>query len=127
MTEHTEKKAGSGSLDWAWVALAALLVVGGLYVFYGLSSLPSPARVAAVLAGVLLGAGAFSLSTWGKTVWQFTLTSRVELRKVVWPTVEETRRTTLVVFLFVVILGLFFWLVDWVLAWVTRHLLGTGA
>jgi len=30
-------------------------------------------------------------------------------------------------FLFVVVLGLFFWVVDWLLAMGTRHLLGTGA
>jgi preprotein translocase SecE subunit len=45
----------------------------------------------------------------------------------VWPTVPDTRRTTLVVFLFVALGGVFFWIVDWLLAWATRHLLGTGA
>ena len=67
------------------------------------------------------------MSALGQTVWQFALGSRVELRKMVWPSIDETRKTTLVVFVFVVILGLFFWFVDWVLAWGTRHLLGTGA
>jgi preprotein translocase subunit SecE len=52
--------------------------------------------------------------------------SRVELRKMVWPTRQETWRTTLVVFLFVVALGVFFWLVDMALAWGVRQVTGQG-
>ena len=127
MTEQTDNTAGGGALDWFWLAAALALVVGGLVAYYGLTSLPTALRALAVLAGVGLGAGAFAMSSPGRTVWQFALGSRVELRKMVWPTIDETRKTTLVVFFFVVILGLFFWFVDWVLAWGTRHLLGTGA
>jgi preprotein translocase subunit SecE len=127
MTEQTDKMAAGGALDWLWLAAALALVVGGLAAYYGLGTQPTPVRVLAVLAGIGLGGGAFALTSWGRAVWQFALASRVELRKMVWPSVEETRRTTLVVALFVVVLGLFFWVVDWVLAWGTRHLLGTGA
>jgi preprotein translocase subunit SecE len=67
------------------------------------------------------------MSSQGRFVWQFAVSSRVELRKMVWPTVPDTRNTTLVVIVFVIVLGLFFWVVDWVLAFSTRHLLGTGA
>src|SRR5690349_22474000 len=40
--------------------------------------------------------------------------------KIVWPNRQETLQTTLVVFAFVVIAGVFFWIVDLVLAWATR-------
>ena len=72
-------------------------------------------------------AGAFWMTAWGRDVWQFVLGSRVELRKMVWQSLPDTRRTTLIVFLFVAAGGVFFWIVDWLLAWGTRHLLGTGA
>ncbi len=127
MTEHTDKTAGGGALDWFWLAAALALVVGGLVAYYVLNAQPTPLRAIAVLAGVGLGAGAFAMSSLGRTVWQFALGSRVELRKMVWPSIDETRKTTLVVLVFVVVLGLCFWFVDWVLAWGTRHLLGTGA
>ena len=127
MTEQTDKTAGGGPLDWLWLAAALALVVGGLIAYYALNTQPMPLRAVAVLAGVGLGAGAFAMSALGRTVCQFALASRVELRKMVWPSIDETRKTTLVVFVFVVVLGLFFWVVDWVLAWGTRHLLGTGA
>jgi preprotein translocase subunit SecE len=127
MTEQADKTAAGGSLDWLWLAAALLLVVGGLVAYYWLSGQPTALRALAVLAGVGLGAGAFAMSALGRTVWQFALASRVELRKMVWPTIDETRKTTLVVAVFVVVLGVFFWVVDWLLAWGTRHLLGTGA
>ncbi len=62
----------------------------------------------------------------GRRFWQFILDSRVELRKVVWPSRQETLQTTAVVFGFIVIAGLFFWLLDLLLAWATRLLTGQG-
>ena len=50
----------------------------------------------------------------------------VELRKMVWPTRQETWRTTLVVFVFVLALAVFFWIVDMGLAWGARHVTGQG-
>jgi preprotein translocase subunit SecE len=127
MTEQTDNTAGSGAwLDTVWLAAAVALLVGGLVGFYWLHAQPMPLRVATVLGGLALGAGAFALSAQGRMLLQFALASRIELRKMVWPTVPETRTTTLVVFVFVVLLGLFFWVIDWLLAFATRHLLGTG-
>jgi preprotein translocase subunit SecE len=127
MTEQTEITTGSARLDMVWLTAAVVLLLGGLAVFYWLNTQPMPLRAAAVIAGVALAVGAFAMTSQGRFVWQFALSSRVELRKMVWPTVPDTRNTTLVVIVFVIVLGLFFWLVDWVLAFSTRHLLGTGA
>jgi preprotein translocase subunit SecE len=52
--------------------------------------------------------------------------SRVELRKVVWPTRQETLQTALVVFIAITAMGLFFWMLDWVLGALTRALTGQG-
>ncbi len=127
MTEQTEITTGDARLDTVWLIAALILLLGGLVVFYWLNTQPMPLRAAAVIAGFALGVGAFAMSSQGRFVWQFAISSRVELRKMVWPTVPDTRNTTLVVIVFVIILGLFFWMVDWVLAFSTRHLLGTGA
>ena len=53
--------------------------------------------------------------------------ARVELRKIVWPTREETLQTTLVVFVLRDRGGLFFWVLDLVLAWATEFLTGQGS
>ena len=52
--------------------------------------------------------------------------SRVELRKVVWPTRQETLQTTLVVFVAILAMGIFFWILDWILGSVTAALTGQG-
>jgi preprotein translocase subunit SecE len=125
MTEQTENKSG-GWLDGLKLVAAIVLLVGGFYAYYTLTSLPTPVRYVIVFAGILLAAGSLALTVVGQTAWQFALSSRIELRKMVWPTVPEARTTTLIVFVFVTFLGIFFWVVDWLLALITRHLLGTG-
>ena len=52
----------------------------------------------------------------GKTAWEFAKGSRVELRKVVWPSNKETVQVTLSVFVIVTLIALFLWGVDWILA-----------
>src|SRR5450631_4739618 len=127
MTEQTDNATGvSAWLDTAWVIAALALVVGGLVAFYALNSQPVPLRALAVIVGVAAGVGAFAMSSHGRSAWQFAIGSRVELRKMVWPTVRDTRVTTAIVFVFVAALGVFFWAVDWLLAHGTRYLLGTG-
>ncbi len=127
MTEQTDNAAGGSTLDWLWVTIALALVAAGLVGYYSLTAQPVWLRAITVLAGVGAGVGVFAISGLGRFVWQFALGSRVELRKMVWPSFDDSRKTTLIVFVFVVVLGIFFWGVDAFFAWATRHLLGTGA
>ena len=76
-------------------------------------------RLAAGIVGALQ-------SVQGREFWQFVQGSRVELRKVVWPTRKETLQTTLVVFVAIVVMGIFFWLLDMALGAITRALTGQG-
>jgi preprotein translocase subunit SecE len=119
--------APGGATDMLLVAASVVLLLGGLVGYYWLSTSPIAIRIALVVGGLVAAVAAFAVSGYGRQVWQFVLGSRVELRKMVWPNMNETRTITLIVFAFVVLLGVFFWLVDWLLAWGTRHLLGTGA
>ena len=66
-------------------------------------------------------------SAQGKTLWAFIQGARVELRKVVWPTREEAVQTTIIVLVFAMIMGTFFWLLDLLLLTVTRFITGQGA
>ncbi|HYM34114.1 MAG TPA: preprotein translocase subunit SecE, partial [Steroidobacteraceae bacterium] len=78
-----------------------------------------------------LGAGGFVAlqSQPGETFRQFVLSSRIELRKVVWRDRDapSTIAVTGVVFVVVVVLSLFFYSLDFFLGWVTRWLTGQGA
>ena len=127
MTEHTDDKTGGSAwLGILLVLVAGTLVLAGLVAYYLFTTQPMPVRIGALLVSAALGVGVFAISPLGKQAWQFALGSRVELRKMVWPSGRDTRVTTVIVFVFVVVLGLFFWGVDAFLAYGTRHLLGTG-
>jgi len=125
MSEQAEK-GGSAVVDSAKLALAVAALVAGVGGYYWFGDLPTAVRIVMVLAGLGLGATFLFWSAQGQVLWQFVQGSRVELRKMVWPTRQETLQTTLVVFVFVLILGVFFWLVDMLLAWATKYLTGQG-
>jgi preprotein translocase subunit SecE len=112
--------------DKAKITVTILLVIGGIAAYYALSSQAAWMRWLAVVGGIALGAAVFASSKQGRAFWQFMRDSRIELRKIVWPSRQETGMTTLVVFGFVIVAGLFFWVLDLVLAWATRALTGQG-
>jgi preprotein translocase subunit SecE len=122
MNEVREQHAGGNLLVW----VAGALLMAGVAGYYVLEAEPGWIRWASVVAGLAAGALVFGLSASGREFWQFMLDSRSELRKVFWPTRNETWITTAVVFGFAVIAGLFFWGLDLILAWATRALTGQG-
>jgi preprotein translocase subunit SecE len=117
---------GAGRHDGLALGLAIALVVAGVVGFYLLGEQAVWVRWLTVAAGVAAGGAVFAFSGNGRDFLQFVADSRNELRKVVWPTRDETWKTTLVVFVFAVIAGVFFWVLDLFLAWATRHLTGQG-
>ena len=125
MNEQTTVQDASVA-DKAKITVTILLVIGGIAAYYVLSAQAAWIRWVAVLGGIVLGIAVFASSKPGRDFWQFMLDSRIELRKIVWPSRQETGMTTLVVFGFVIIAGLFFWVLDLVLAWATRILTGQG-
>jgi preprotein translocase subunit SecE len=124
MTEQIETQASA--FDAVKLALSVLVLAAGIAGFYYLGEQPLVVRWLVVLAGFGVGCAIAMQSSYGRDFWQFVQTSRVELRKVVWPNRQETLQTTLVVLVFVLVSGLFFWLLDMVLAWATKQLTGQG-
>ncbi len=119
--------AGASAKDSALLTLSILALFAGLVAFYWYDELALPIRVAMVVAGLAAGAGFIWFSWYGREFRQFALAARIELRKVVWPEREETIKTTYVVFGFAIVMGLFFWGLDWVLTWLTRLFTGQSA
>jgi preprotein translocase subunit SecE len=118
--------AGVAVMDALKLVLAAAALAGGIVIYYWFGDQPAVIRVLAVLAGLILGLVLLYWSQQGRVLWDYVQSSRVELRKMVWPTRQVSWRTTLVVFVFVLALGVFFWLVDMLLAWGAKHLTGQG-
>jgi preprotein translocase subunit SecE len=77
-----------------------------------------------VLGGTVAGIGIAMTSVQGHRLWHFIQGSRVEIRKVIWPTKQETTQTAIAVFVFTLIMMLFFWLLDSGLLWLTQKLVG---
>ena len=121
---EVQTPAGASAKDTALMILSIVLLLGGVVAFYWFDELALPFRIGMVIAGLVAGTGFAWFSVYGREFWQFSLAARVELRKVVWPGREETLQTTGVVFLFAFLMGLFFWLLDWGLTWLTRLLTG---
>jgi len=123
--EAKQTTAAPAATGTAQLIAAIVLVLGGIVGFYVLESRPEVwARWAALAAGFVLGILVFAFSPNGKRFWQFVLEARVELRKVFWPSRNETMMTTLVVLGFVLIASVFFWLLDLSLASVTKFFTG---
>jgi len=124
MSAHTETSQ-SGVLDTIKLLLAAVALVGGLYAYYYYEAdLAQAYRVLMVLGGTIAGIGIAMTSAQGNRLWHFIQGSRVEIRKVVWPTKQETTQTAIAVFVFTLIMMLFFWVLDLGLLKLVGYLVG---
>lgn len=110
--------------DWLkWGAALALLLAGMVANHY-YSEVSLLLRMLVWLAIVAVAGFIAAKTQKGKWVVNFFGDSRMELRKVVWPTREETMQTTLVVAVMVIILALILWGMDGILVWMIGWLTG---
>jgi preprotein translocase subunit SecE len=124
MNEQVRQQDGGASNAPLWIAV--ILLIAGVAGYYVLANQPMWTRWGSVVLGFVAGGLVFFLSPGGRAFWQFVQDARAELRKVFWPTRQETWITTALVFGFAVLMGAFFWLLDMVLAWATKLLTGQG-
>ena len=121
MTELSNKEISS-TLDTLKMASAVAILLSSVFSFYYFAELSVLIRVLVVIFSVILSLMIFFSTQRGIIFWDFIQGSRVEMRKVVWPTKQETIQTTLTVFMFVLVLGIFFWLLDFVLLYITTSI-----
>jgi preprotein translocase subunit SecE len=124
MVLKTVETQSSTKLDWLKWLIVILLIMTGLVANYYYNDQPWPLRLLGWI--FLLGmAGFLALHTQlGKRAIIFARESRMELRKVFWPTRQETIQTTLFVAIMVVVLALVLWGVDSILMWLIGWLTG---
>jgi preprotein translocase subunit SecE len=124
MSAQTETSQ-SGMLDTLKLLIAAVALVGGLYAYYYYEAdFAQAIRVLMVLGGTVAGISIAMTSVQGQRLWHFIQGSRVEIRKVIWPTKQETTQTAIAVFVFTLVMMLFFWGLDSFLLWLTQRLVG---
>jgi preprotein translocase subunit SecE len=122
---EVQTTAVSSSKDNALLTLSIIAILSGIAAFYWFDEQALVLRIGMVVLGLAAGAGLLWLSTYGREFVQFAQAARIELRKVVWPSRTETFQTTYVVIGFAIVMGLFFFVLDWILTWMTRFLGGT--
>jgi preprotein translocase subunit SecE len=126
--EAKQPSAVPAAADTAKLIAAICLALGGIVAFYVFASRPEAwISWVALAGGLLLGVVVFALSQYGRNFWQFFLESRVELRKVFWPSRQETFTTTMVVLVFVIFASAFFWVLDLGLAYLTKFFTSQGS
>jgi preprotein translocase subunit SecE len=106
-----------------WLVVAVLVGAG----VYGNSYFADESLLYRVLGLLALAAvaGLVALQTaQGATFWTLVKGSRTEIRKVVWPTRQETVQTTLIVVAFVVLVALILWGLDSLLGWLVSLVIG---
>ena len=114
-------------MDKALIALSFVCVVLGVWGYYAFGDLAVVLRVLRVMGGLVAAAGVAWLSAPGKTFFAFAQDSWAEASRVSWPTRKETLQMTAVVFVFVVVMALFLFSVDTLLAWIVKLVTGRGA
>jgi preprotein translocase subunit SecE len=125
MNAKTEVE-GASKLDTVKLLLAVLILAGGIVGFYYLEAQALWVRLLVILgaaAAAVLVAGQTAI---GRSAWRFAVDSRTEVRKVVWPTRQETMQTLLAILVAILLTALFLWAVDSILFWVVRQLTGQG-
>lgn len=99
--------------DTVKLVLSVLVLFGAIGLFYYYDGeVPQLYRVLGLLGAVAVAVLIAATTATGRGIWAFARESRTELRKVVWPTRQETVQTTLIVMVMVLIVGIFLWLLD---------------
>ena len=126
---NAQAEDASKIFDVVKQGLALALVVAGVAAFYYFSDVSGFTllyRVLMLVALVLLALGVMFTTVTGKNIWAFALEAKQEVRKVVWPSREETIRTTILVFGLVFLVGLILWFLDMFLFWGIQNLTSQG-
>ena len=126
MVARVESEEG-GKLDSLKFLIAIALLIGGIVQFYYFEEESQLYRVLTLLGFIAVALGVVYTTRKGLSLWLFARDARTEVRKVIWPTRQETMQTTLMVVVMVILVGLMLWLIDMILRWGVLALTGQGA
>ena len=113
----------SSGADKAKLAVAGVLVVAAVVVFYLLAKQDLWMRVAALAVLMVAAVATFFTSEPGKQLIAYGRDSIKEVKKVVWPTRKEALQMTAYVFIFVFVMALILFLTDKTLEWLLYDLI----
>lgn len=117
---------GAAGFDSVKLIIAVTILVSTLVAYYVFTDVHAVVRVLGVIAGVALSGYIFYLTEKGRAWFSYLSHAKKEVEQVVWPTKQETTQMTLMVFVVVILMGIFLWLVDMFFLWAVQLLTGQG-
>ena len=124
-TSSSKVAEPSKAMDIAKWLLVFILLAGGVVANYYYSD--SVAWAIRLAIGIVVGCavlGIAATTTKGQVAWGFVKAARNELRKVVWPTRDETIKTTAMVVVMVLVTALILWGLDAFFMWLISLIAG---
>ena len=117
MNTKAEQSKGTSGADIGVLVLAVLVLAAGVigYTYLGNIGAASPLRLVTILVAVVAAVAMAAFTAPGRRVRNFLAESQFEMRKVVWPTRDETIKTTGIIILVVIVLSLLLGLIDFIL------------
>lgn len=111
--------------DKILMAVSVSILLGAIYGYYYFADSSQLFRVLGVVGAFVIALLVVAQTAVGRVAISFMIDARMETRKVVWPTKQETTQVTIVVILLVIFVGLILLALDTFLGWVIEALLGT--
>ncbi|QER40799.1 preprotein translocase subunit SecE [Acinetobacter suaedae] len=119
----------SSPLDIVLWLIALALLIGSAMVNQHLPAYWAPAndiwvRIGVILACIVVALGLLYATHQGKGFVRLLLDARIELRRVAWPTKQETMTTSWQVLLVVIVTAIVLWCFDYGLGWFIKLIIG---
>lgn len=113
-------------LDTVKWLIVLLLITGSMVGFYYFDEHWVWVRVSGLL--IIVGIAGFiaAKTEKGRHTLGFMKEAHIEVRKVVWPTPQETTQVTGIVIVMVILVASIIWVLDTILMWIVRLLTGGG-
>jgi preprotein translocase subunit SecE len=108
------------------LALAILILISAIVGFYIFADQSVLLRTVGLLICVSISVFIALQTNKGRNTWMFFQDAQIEVRKVVWPTRQETVQTTMLVIVVVIVVAIILWLLDMFLGWSVQNLLRRG-
>ncbi|HET8940544.1 MAG TPA: preprotein translocase subunit SecE [Rudaea sp.] len=127
MNAKVEQASGASATDKLKLTLAVLVIAAGVVAYYWFNSFPTWQRLLMLLGSFVVGGAIGYFTRSGHALADYFNETIFEMRKVVWPTRQETIQTTLVIIVVVIILSILLGLIDVFLNWaILQNLLKMG-
>ncbi|MFC6051317.1 preprotein translocase subunit SecE [Acinetobacter sp. Ac_877] len=121
--------SSSSPVDYILWIISIILFIATMLVNQHLPGYWAPAndvwvRVGVILACIVTALGLLYATHQGKGFVRLLKDSRIELRRVTWPTKQETVTTSWQVLAVVVVASILLWCFDYVLGWLMKFIIG---